>query len=104
MAQISIIVPIYKIETYLAECIESILAQTYQDWEWILVDDGSPDNSGKIADEYAKKDKRIKAIHVSNGGVTAARRIGVDCAGGEWIFCVDGGDKIPEDAWQMLVE
>ena len=100
---ISIIVPIYKVEQFLPECIESILAQTYQDWECILVDDGSPDNSGKIADEYTKKDKRIKAIHVSNGGVTAARRIGVDCAEGEWIFFVDGDDKIPEDALQILV-
>lgn len=104
MTNVSIVVPIYKIEQFLPECINSILAQTYQDWECILVDDGSPDNSSRIADEYAARDKRIKAIHVPNGGVTAARRIGVDCAKGEWVFFVDGDDRVEPDGLRQLVE
>ena len=76
----SIIVPIYKVESYLPECIESILAQTYKKFELILVDDGSPDNCPKICDEYAKKDSRVKVIHKENGGLVSARKAGLEMA------------------------
>ena len=96
---IGVIVPVYKVEKYIAECIESILAQTYTNFRLILVDDGSPDNAGKICDEYAKKDTRITVIHQENAGVTRARARGVeeaiDC---EWITFVDGDDKLLENA------
>ena len=80
---ISIIVPIYNVEKYLKKCIDSIINQTYKNLEIILVDDGSPDNCGKICDEYAKKDNRIKVIHKENGGVSSARNVGVENATGE---------------------
>ena len=96
--QISVIVPVYKAEKYLHRCIDSILAQTFTDFELILVNDGSPDGSGAICDEYAKKDKRVKVIHKENGGVTAARRDGVEVSKGEWITFVDSDDTIPIDA------
>ena len=73
---VSIIVPIYNVEQYISKCIESILAQTYRDFELILVDDGSPDNCGKICDEYAKQDSRVHVIHQENKGVSAAMRCG----------------------------
>lgn len=92
---IGVIVPVYKVEKYIAECIESILAQTYTNFRLILVDDGTPDEAGKICDEYAKKDSRITVIHQENKGVTRARARGVeeaeDC---EWITFVDGDDTI----------
>lgn len=95
---IGVIVPVYKVEKYIAECIESILAQTYTKFRLILVDDGSPDNAGKICDEYAKKDSRITVIHQENAGVTRARARGVeeaeDC---EWITFVDGDDTISKN-------
>ena len=81
--KISIIVPIYNIEKYIAKCIDSVLSQTFTDWELILVNDGSTDNSGKICDEYALKDNRIKVIHKDNEGVTATRDRGVKEAKGE---------------------
>ena len=94
---IGVIVPVYKVEKYIAECIESILAQTYTNFRLILVDDGTPDNAGKICDEYAKKDSRITVIHQENVGVTRARARGVkeaeDC---EWITFVDSDDTITE--------
>lgn len=80
---VSIIIPVYNVEMYLAECIESVLKQTYQNLEILLIDDGSTDSSGKICDEYAKKDKRIKIIHKENGGVSSARNKGLDIAQGE---------------------
>ena len=73
---ISVIVPIYKVEQYLRPCIDSILTQTFTDFELLLIDDGSPDYSGKICDEYAKKDLRIKVFHKENGGVSSARNLG----------------------------
>ena len=79
---ISIIIPVYNTEKYIRECLDSILAQTYTDWEAILIDDGSPDNSGKICDEYAEKDKRVKVIHKKNGGLSDARNYGLDAASG----------------------
>ena len=101
--QIAIIVPVYKVEKYVAECIESILTQTYTNFRLILVDDGTPDNAGKICDEYAQKDPRITVIHQENAGVTRARARGVeeadDC---EFITFVDSDDTITEDALEHL--
>ena len=99
---ISVIVPVYKVEQYLPACIDSILAQTYKNFELILVDDGSPDYCGKICDEYASKDNRIKVIHQENGGVTKARTVGVNKAIGEFISFVDSDDTIPSDALESL--
>ena len=97
MPKISIIVPVYKVEKYLRRCLDSIVAQSFPDWECILVDDGSPDNSGKICDEYAGKDVRFKAIHQESAGVSAARNKGLDEAKGEWIGFVDSDDWIEQD-------
>ncbi len=101
---IGVIVPVYKVEKYIAECIDSILAQTYTNFRLILVDDGTPDNAGKICDEYAKKDPRITVIHQENAGVTRARARGVeeaeDC---EFITFVDGDDTIADDYLRTLL-
>ena len=83
MSTVSIIVPIYKVEDYIRECIDSILAQTYPDFELILVDDGSPDSCGRICDDYAKRDNRIKVVHKVNGGISSARNAGLEVAKGE---------------------
>lgn len=99
---ISVIVPVYKVEKYLNRCIDSIIKQTYHNLEIILVDDGSPDNSGKICDEYAKKDKRIKVIHKQNGGLSDARNCALDIATGDYIGFVDSDDYIKEDMFETL--
>lgn len=99
---ISVIVPIYKAELYLRKCVDSILAQTYQNLEIILVDDGSPDGCGAICDEYAKKDSRIRVVHQENGGVSAARNAGLEAASGEYIGFVDPDDWIAPDMYQCL--
>lgn len=91
---LSIIVPVYKVEEWLPACIDSILAQTFTDWELILVDDGSPDNSGKICDEYAKRDSRIIVIHKQNEGVSAARNDGIKKAQGKYLTFVDSDDEL----------
>lgn len=91
---ISVIVPIYRVEKYLHRCINSIIKQTYKNLEIILVDDGSPDNSGSICDEYAVKDSRIKVIHKNNEGLGFARNAGLDCATGKYITFIDGDDYI----------
>ena len=93
----SIIVPIYKIEQYITQCIESIIHQTYKNIEIILVDDGSYDNCPVICDEYALKDDRIKVIHKENGGLVSARKAGALEATGDYICCVDGDDYIAEN-------
>ncbi len=100
---ISIIIPIYKTEKYLYQCLNSVIAQTYTNWEAILVDDGSPDNSGKICDEYASKDKRIKVIHKKNGGVSLARLDGFKSSCGKYIFFLDSDDTLPQNALQALI-
>lgn len=92
MAEVSIIVPVYQVEKYIGKCIESILAQTFIDFELILVDDGSQDLSGKICDEYASTDNRIKVFHRKNRGVAAARNYGITCADGEYICFADADD------------
>ena len=94
MPKVSIIVPVYKAEKYLNRCIDSILAQTFIDWELLLIDDGSPDKSGEICDEYSKKDQRIKVFHKSNGGVSSARNLGLDHVKGQWITFIDADDYI----------
>ena len=99
---ISVIVPIYNVEKYLKKCIDSILKQTYTNLEIILVDDGSPDNCGKICDEYAKKDKRIKVLHKKNGGLSDARNKGIEIAKGRYIYLIDSDDIITKDSIEIL--
>lgn len=100
---ISIIMPVYKVEEYLEKCIESVLKQTYTNLQIILVDDGSPDNCGKICDEYAKKDPRIEVIHKVNGGLSDARNVGIAKAKGKYIGFVDSDDYIKEDMYEILI-
>lgn len=90
--KISVIVPVYKVEKYLPRCVESIINQSFSDFELILVDDGSPDNCGAICDEYSKKDARILVIHQENAKLAAARNSGLDIASGEWVAFVDSDD------------
>jgi len=99
---ISVIIPVYNVEEYLAECIESIIKQTYTNLDIILVDDGSKDSSGKICDEYAKKDKRVTVIHKENAGVSKARNVGLDIAKGEYITFLDSDDFFFETAIESL--
>lgn len=94
---ISVIVPVYKVEKYIKKGIESLLAQSYQNIEIILVDDGSPDNSPAILDQYAKKDSRIKVLHQKNQGVSTARNNGIKISNGEYILFVDGDDYVRKD-------
>lgn len=99
---ISVIVPIYNVEQYLRRCIESIIKQTYQNLEIILIDDGSPDSCGKICDEYASIDKRIRVIHQPNKGLSAARNSGLDICKGEFIGFVDSDDFIHPEMYYRL--
>lgn len=101
---ISIIVPIYNTEKWLRRCVDSILAQSYADFELLLVDDGSTDRSGAICDEYAASDNRIIALHKQNGGVASARNFGLGLAKSDWIMYVDGDDWLEADAIQLLIE
>lgn len=100
--QISVIVPVYNGERYLHECIESILNQSFTDFELILVDDGSLDKSGQICDEYAKKDQRIRVIHKNNEGINATRRRGVQESKGGWICFCDNDDSLPINALRQM--
>lgn len=104
MPELSIIVPVYKVEKYLPRCIDSILAQTFGDFELILIDDGSPDGCGRICDEYAQKDKRIVAIHQKNMGVSAARNAGLDIARGRYIGFVDSDDWIEPQMYEAMMD
>lgn len=101
---ISVIVPVYKVEPLLAKCIDSICAQTYQNLEIILVDDGSPDNCGAICDEYAEKDNRIRVIHQQNAGLAGARNSGLEIANGDYIGYVDSDDHIAPDMYEILLK
>lgn len=98
----SIIIPVFNTEQYLSKCLDSILAQSYTDFELLLIDDGSTDCSGKICDEYAAKDSRITVFHVANGGVSRARNIGIDLANGEWVCFVDSDDWVEIDYLQTF--
>ena len=99
---ISIIVPVYNVENYVDRCVESLVRQTYQNLEIILVNDGSPDRSPELCDQWAGKDDRIKVIHKPNGGVSSARNAGLEAAAGAWVFFVDSDDFLPEDALEGL--
>lgn len=99
---ISIIVPVYNVQKYLPRCIDSIINQTYKNLEIIVVDDGSTDDSGKICDEYAKKDNRIRVIHKENGGLSEARNIGINQANGDLIGFIDSDDYISKDMFEIL--
>lgn len=94
---ISIIIPVYNVEKYLCKCLDSILSQTFTDFELLLVDDGSKDASGAICDEYACKDSRIRVFHKTNGGVSSARNFGIEKAQGEWITFIDSDDWVESD-------
>lgn len=101
---VSIIIPIYKVEKYLRETVESVQKQTYEHIEIVLIDDGSPDNSGAICDELALGDKRIKVVHQKNQGVTKARKHGIEVANGDWIIFLDGDDQLLPNAIEYFVE
>ena len=101
--KVSIIVPVYKADKYIYRCVDSILAQTLSDIEILLIDDGSPDKSGIICDEYAHRDPRIKVFHKDNGGVSSARNVGIDNARGEWISFVDADDWIEPETIETCI-
>jgi glycosyltransferase involved in cell wall biosynthesis len=101
---ISVIVPVYDVEKYINFCVDSILTQTFEDFECILVDDGSPDNCGAICDAYAKNDSRITVIHRQNGGLSAARNSGIEIARGEFIAFIDSDDVVEPDYLKVLYE
>ena len=100
---ISVIIPIYKVEEYLDECIVSVISQTYKNLEIILVDDGSPDNCPAMCDDWANKDKRIRVIHKENGGVASARNAGLKVATGEFIAFIDSDDWVAVGMYEMLL-
>lgn len=104
MPKISFIVPVYKVEPYIDQCVTSILNQTFSDFELILVDDGSPDRCPEICDTYAQKDSRVKVIHKQNAGVSEARNTGIEAASGEWAYFVDSDDWIELDAAEKLYQ
>ena len=97
MPKFSIVIPVYNVAPYLRECLDSVLAQTFADWECLCVDDGSTDESGAILAEYAQKDPRFRVFHKKNGGVSSARNLGLDNAKGEWIAFLDG-----DDVWHVM--
>ena len=101
---ISIIIPAYNVEKYIHRCLDSILSQTFSNWECILIDDGSPDNSGKICDDYATKDSRFKVIHQKNSGVSRARNAGIDAAKGLWLTIMDSDDWIDSETLQTAYD
>lgn len=102
MSEISIIVPVYNVEQYLKKCLDSILAQTFTDFELLLIDDGSTDSSGIICDEYEKKDARIKVYHKVNGGLSSARNFGIEKADTPYLGFIDGDDYIDTDMYEIL--
>lgn len=104
VCKISVIVPVYDVEAYLPRCVNSILSQSFTDFELILVDDGSPDNCGQICDEYAEKDNRVRVFHKQNGGVSSARNLGLYNARGEWITFIDSDDYVEVDYLKELMD
>ena len=101
--KLSIVVPVYDVVSYLKECLDSVIAQTFTDWECICVDDGSTDGSGAILDEYAAKDLRLRVIHQPNAGVSAARNVAIDLAHGEWLGFLDSDDTVEKDWFAKLI-
>ena len=104
MPKLSIIVPVYKVEQYIHKCVDSILNQTFTDFELILVDDGSPDNCGEICDEYAQKDERVRVIHKENGGLSDARNFGLKKAKGKYISFIDSDDWVDLDLYRDVID
>lgn len=104
MPKLSVVIPVYNAEEYLKQCIDSVLGQTFSDFELILVDDGSEDGSGGICDSYKKADPRVSVVHTKNQGVVTARRTGVNLARGEYIACVDSDDWLDLDFYHSLFE
>ncbi|MBO5706063.1 MAG: glycosyltransferase family 2 protein [Bacteroidaceae bacterium] len=102
--KVSIIIPVYKAEPYIEDCVQTILRQTFTDFEVLLIDDGSPDRSGEICDRIASQDLRVKVFHKPNGGATSARKFGVEHAIGEWILFSDADDEMPADAISNLMK
>lgn len=101
--KISVIIPIYNVEKYLRRCLDSIKNQTFKDWQAICIDDGSPDKSGQIAEEYAAKDKRFLVIHKNNTGVSDTRNVGIKHATGEYVHFMDSDDEIDKDYYEKLL-
>ena len=99
---ISIIVPIYNVEKYLRQCLDSIMNQTYQNFECLLINDGSPDNSANICREYVDKDSRFKYFEKENGGVSSARNLGIEYSKGEYITFIDSDDWVDSDYLELL--
>ena len=104
MSLLSIIVPVYNAEDYLPSCIDSIIQNTFLDWELILVDDGSLDRSGDICDSYGQSDQRIKVLHQKNGGQSRARNIGLQYASGQYVTFIDADDEISADAYLSNIQ
>jgi len=102
MPKISIIIPVYNAEKYIGKCLDGVLLQTFTDFECILVDDGSPDNCGKICDEYVRKDERVKVIHKKNAGASSARNSGLDIVQGEWICFIDSDDWVENNYLELM--
>ena len=102
--KVSVIMPVYNVENYVGRAIESIQNQTLTDWEFFAVDDGTPDNSGKICDEYAAKDPRIKVIHKENGGAPSARNVAIDKAVGKYMYFMDSDDWAEKTMLQDMVD
>lgn len=99
----SIIIPVYNVEPYLRRCVDSVLSQSFNDYEVILVDDGSPDRCGEICDEYARNNKSVKCIHRENGGISVARNTGLNAATGEYVIFIDSDDMWSDpDALKMI--
>lgn len=103
-ALISVIIPVYNTEQYLVRCVESVLNQSFSDFELLLVDDGSTDGSGEICETYANQDSRIRFFHKKNGGVSSARNLGLEYASGEWVYFVDSDDELMPDGLRTLVD
>lgn len=103
MPDVSVIIPVYKVEKYLEKCVDSVRRQTFKDLEILLIDDGSPDRCGKICDEFAEKDSRIKVIHQENQGLSAARNVGIDLSTGEYLSFVDSDDWLDIDMIELLM-
>lgn len=104
MKMVSVVIPIYNVEAYLDACVNSVINQSYQNIEIILVDDGSTDSSPQMCDSYAKKDSRIKVIHQPNAGLSMARNAGMACAIGSYIYFLDSDDYIAPNTIQILYE
>ncbi len=104
MSKISIIIPVYKVEAFLGACLDSVLAQTYGDWEAICINDGSPDNCPKILEEYAQKESRIHVIHQENQGVAAARNRGLEVATGKYLAFLDSDDMLHPQFLELMIE